>query len=77
MAGSICLLLWGSFTVRQSVEEGFAATLRGLLIRAADNSPVAIFYGVIAALAMQSATAATVLGLGFLSSGLMSSATTE
>ncbi len=74
MAGSICLLLWGSFTVRAAVEEGFAGALKALLLRAAASRLVSVAVGALSALTMQSATATVLLCCGFVSSGAMSTA---
>ena len=72
MAGSVCLLLWGSFSVRTAVEEGFSATLNKLLMKASTSAWFAIIGGVLAALLMQSATATILLATGFMAGGGMS-----
>ncbi len=76
MMGSICLLLWGSFTVRAAVERCFASALNQLVSRASGAPFKAVAGGIVAALLMQSATATILLATGLLSSGTLSLAAT-
>ncbi len=70
MAGSIALLLWGSYTVRDAVEQAFAARLKSLV---AGGGPLrSMAGGVVAAFSMQSATATVLLATALLGSGLLS-----
>ncbi|NKB63171.1 MAG: hypothetical protein GKR95_13975 [Gammaproteobacteria bacterium] len=71
MMASISLLLWGSHTVRNSVERSFASTLNRLVAGASAAPFKAIASGVIAALLMQSATATALLATGLLTSGTL------
>jgi len=72
MAGSICLLLWGSFSVRSAVEQSFTAALNKLVSMASRSRLSAVMGGMVAALLMQSATATILLCAGLLSGGVLS-----
>ncbi|MGB5705531.1 MAG: Na/Pi symporter, partial [Arenicellales bacterium] len=72
IAGSVCLLLWGSFTVRSSVERAFASRLNQLVSRASTASFAAVTAGLAAAIVMQSATATILLSTSLISAGTLS-----
>jgi len=72
MAGSICLLLWGSFSVRSAVEQSFTTVLNKLVSMASRSRIWAVIGGVVAAVMMQSATATILLCAGLLSGGALS-----
>ena len=72
MAGTICLLLWGSYSVRTAVEQGYAAALNKLVSMASRSKIQAVIGGAIAAMLMQSATATILLCTGLISSGVLS-----
>ena len=70
VAGGVCLLLWGSYTVRMAVEKAYAGRIGSLVSGAASRSR-AFIGGGIAATALQSATAAILLTTSLVSSGLL------
>lgn len=72
MAGSVCLLLWGSFTVRTSVERAFASQLNQLVSKASAAPLSAVISGLVAAIVMQSATATILLATALVSAGTLS-----
>ncbi|MGI9316429.1 MAG: Na/Pi cotransporter family protein [bacterium] len=72
MAGGVCLLLWGSYTVRASVERAFASQLNQLVSRASSAPLTAVIAGVVAAILMQSATATVLLGTALVGAGTLS-----
>lgn len=71
MAGAVCLLLWGSFTVRSAVERRFASTLNTFIGGGVGNGPRAVIGGVLSALVLQSATATILLATALLTSGIL------
>ncbi len=71
VAGGVCLLLWGSYTVRMAVEKAFAGRIGSLVSGATASRPRAFIGGGIAACALQSATAAILLTTSLVSSGLL------
>ena len=72
MAAGVCLLLWGSFTVRNAVERVFSNSLSGMLSASADSKIRTVLIGIVSALFLQSATATILLATGLLNSGVMS-----
>jgi phosphate:Na+ symporter len=72
MVGGVCLLLWGSYTVRASVERAFASQLNQLVSRASSAPLSAVIAGLIAAIVMQSATATILLATALVSAGTLS-----
>ena len=71
VAGGVCLLLWGSYTVRMAVEKAYAGRI-GSLVSAATASRLRAFAGgVFSACALQSATAAILLTTSLVTSGLL------
>lgn len=75
LAGAVCLLLWGSLTVRAAVREGFSAQLSRLLAARDTVGPVALLSGAIVAILTQSATATVLLAVSLVETGLMGIAT--
>ena len=71
MVGSVCLLLWGSFTVRASVERAFASQLNQLVSKASSAPLSAVIAGMVAAIVMQSATATILLASALVSAGTL------
>ena len=74
LAGSICLLLWGSYTVRKAVDKAYATRIGATLSHTGWSFPGALLCGALAAVAFQSATATILLSANFVSSGLMTAA---
>ena len=77
IAGAVCLLLWGSYTVRMAVEKAYAGRI-GSLVSGATASRLsglrglrAFAGGVFAATVLQSATAAILLTTSLVTSGLL------
>ncbi len=74
VAGAVCLLLWGSYTVRMAVEKAYAGRIGSLLSGAAVSrlrGLRAFAGGVFAATVLQSATAAILLTTTAVTSGLL------
>ncbi len=72
LAGSIAVLLWGSYMLRSAVERAFSTELRKLIIAATASRFHALICGAVAAVVMQSATATILLTASFIGSGLLS-----
>ncbi len=69
--GGVALLLWGTHMVRSGILRGFETAIRAAMARAAGNPLRAAAAGMVAATAMQSATATAVLLTGFVGRGLI------
>ncbi len=72
LAGSIALLLWGSYMVRAAVEKAYSAKIGAVIASAAGSRLKSFLCGMISALILQSATAAIMLTTSFITSGLLS-----
>lgn len=72
IAGGVALLLWAARMVRTGIERAYGAHLRRTLAYAARGRTRA--FGVMVALALQSATATALLAMGFVASGLLATA---
>ncbi len=75
VAGGVCLLLWGSYTVRMAVEKAYARRIGAWVSGATGSRPRAFITGVFSAAALQSATAAILLTTSLVSGGLLPLAT--
>lgn len=71
LAGGVCLLLWGSYTVRMAVEKAYTGRIGSLVAGATTSRLRAFAGGVFAACALQSATAAILLTTSLVTSGLL------
>ncbi len=72
LAGSIALLLWGSYMVRSAVEKAYSAKIGALIASMTGARLKSFFCGLVSALILQSATAAVILTTSFITSGLLS-----
>lgn len=72
MMGAISLLLWGSYTVRTSMERALGARLNQLLSTLSRSKLKAVVGGAVVAMTMQSATAAILLATELLGAGTIS-----
>ncbi len=71
LAAGICLLLWGSFTVRSSVERVFSNSISSLLSASSNSAARTVLIGTASAICLQSATATILLATGLLNSGAL------
>jgi phosphate:Na+ symporter len=71
IAGGVALLLWASRMVRTGIERAFGAALKWALSRSVSSAPRATLAGILIALALQSATATSMLAMSFVASGLL------
>ena len=71
LAGGVCLLLWGSYTVRMAVEKAYAGRIGSLVSGATGSRLRAFAGGVFSAAVLQSATAAILLTTSLVTSGLL------
>lgn len=71
LAAGVCLLLWGSITVRNAVERAFSNTLSGMLAAAETSTYRTVLMGMVSAVFLQSATATILLSAGLLNAGAM------
>ncbi len=71
LAAGICLLLWGSFTVRSSVERVFSNSISSLLTASSNSAARTVLIGTASAICLQSATATILLATGLLNSGAL------
>ncbi len=76
MMGAISLLLWGSYTVRTSMERALGARLNQLLSTLSRSKFKAVIGGAAVAMMMQSATATILLSTELLGAGAISLVTT-
>ena len=72
LAGSIALLLWGSYMVRAAVEKAYSAKIGAFIASAAGSRFKSFLCGLVSALILQSATATVMLTTSFITSGLLS-----
>ena len=72
LAGSICLLLWGSYTLRSAAEEAFSSRIRAFICSASQSRGRSFLCGMMSALILQSTTATILLTTSFISTGLLS-----
>ena len=72
LAGSIALLLWGSYMVRSAVEKAYSSKIGAIIASMAGARLQSFFCGLVSALILQSATAAVMLTTSFITSGLLS-----
>lgn len=75
LAGGVCLLLWGSYTVRTAVEKAYSGRIGSLVSGATGSRLRAFAAGVFAATVLQSATAAILLTTSLVTGGLLTLAT--
>ncbi len=71
LAGSIALLLWGSYTVRAAVEKAYAAKIGAFISSASSSRIKSFFCGLASAMILQSTTATVMLTASFITSGLL------
>ena len=71
LAGGVCLLLWGSYTVRMAVEKAYAGRIGSLVSGTTGSRLRAFAGGVFSAAVLQSATAAILLTTSLVTSGLL------
>ena len=72
LAGSIALLLWGSYMVRAAVEKAYSAKIGAFIASAAGSRLKSFLCGLVSALILQSTTATVMLTTSFITSGLLS-----
>ncbi len=71
LAGAVALLLWATRMVRTGVERAYGGVLRDRLAPALKNPFLAVFSGTLLAVALQSATAVTLLVSSFSGAGVV------
>jgi phosphate:Na+ symporter len=72
LAGAVALLLWATRMVRTGVERAYGDRLRRRLRNQMQNPLLAIAFGLVMAIALQSSTAVTLLVGSFVGSGIVS-----
>ena len=71
VAGGVCLLLWGSYMVRMAVEAAYSSRIGSFVSGATVSRLRAFASGVFSAAVLQSATAAILLTISLVTSGLL------
>lgn len=64
-------MLWGSFTVRSSVERVFSNSISSILSASSNSTARTVFIGMASAVCLQSATATILIATGLLNSGAL------
>ncbi len=72
LAGSISLLLWGSYMLRAAVENAYSDKIGSFICSVAGSRFKSFLCGLASAFALQSATAAVLLTASFITAGLLS-----
>ena len=72
LAGAVALLLWATRMVRTGVERAYGERMRRSLRRVLHNPVLAVLWGLVLAIALQSSTAVSLLVGSFVGSGIVS-----